>query len=402
MEGGDCIVIDAGSASVKAGYSGEDTPRSVFPSIILDDGGPPASVARRRAPANGGKASAMSTSSGGRRAESAEFHFDSAASHPIQHGVVLEGNWEKMEHLWDLTFGTYLKQYPEAVSTGGSNTHGHGYAVLLAEAPGTPAAARERAAQIMFETFKVPAICFFNSASLSLFASGRTRGIVLECGAGAAHAVPVFEGFALAHAVLRSELAGQDVTAALSANLRRAGHALPFDVVREMKEKLCRVSPRDSPAEPGGSLDVVEYELPDGTMVRVAAQAVSAAPQVLFAGRGDELPLHELVARAVAMCDRDFQLDLRAAVVLAGGTTMLPGLCDRLQAELADALPPGPLRVVPGPHPTGAAERGYNAQRKWAAWIGGSMFASLETFKQCAVTKQEWEDDESIVHRKAF
>ena len=46
--------------------------------------------------------------------------------------------------------------------------------------------------------------------------------------------------------------------------------------------------------------------------------------------------------------------------------------------------------------------RGYNSQRKWASWTGGSMFASLETFKQVRILKQEWEDDESIVHRKSF
>ena len=84
MEVGDCIVIDAGSASVKAGYSGEDTPRSVFPSI-LDEGGAEALSGLAR--------------SGGRRPESVECHFENAAQHPIQHGLVAEGNWEKMERL---------------------------------------------------------------------------------------------------------------------------------------------------------------------------------------------------------------------------------------------------------------------------------------------------------------
>ena len=408
MEVGDCIVIDAGSASVKAGYSGEDTPRSVFPSI-LDEGGAEALSGLAR--------------SGGRRPESVECHFENAAQHPIQHGLVAEGNWEKMERLWDVTFGRELHQYPEG-SSASVGAHG-GLSVLLAEAPGTPAAARERAAQIMFETFKVPALCFFNSASLSLFASGRTRGVVLESGAGVSHAVPVFEGFALAHAVLRSELAGQDVTSALAANLRRTGSTLGFNVVRDMKEKLCRAQPLAQPGtpaapgpdgaaappppadgkaapSPGGAFADVEYELPDGTMVKVAGAWRGAAPQVLFGGRADQLALPQLVAQSIGMCDRDFQPDLRGAVVLAGGTTMLPGFCDRMKAELSAILPEGHLRVVPGPNPTGTAERGYNSQRKFAAWIGGSMFASLETFKQVRIMKQEWEDDESIIHRKSF
>jgi hypothetical protein len=73
-----------------------------------------------------------------------------------------------------------------------------------------------------------------------------------------------------------------------------------------------------------------------------------------------------------------------------------------LQAELARLVPDStPYAVVPDPQ--GAGERGYNSQRKHGAWIGGSMFASLSTFKCVRITKQEWDDiDESIVHRKCF
>ncbi|KAK7235746.1 dihydrolipoyl dehydrogenase [Aureococcus anophagefferens] len=120
-------------------------------------------------------------------------------------------------------------------------------------------------------------------------------------------------------------------------------------------------------------------------MVKVAGAWRGAAPQVLFGGRADQLALPQLVAQSIGMCDRDFQPDLRGAVVLAGGTTMLPGFCDRMKAELSAILPEGHLRVVPGPNPTGTAERGYNSQRKFAAWIGGSMFASLETFPPISI-----------------
>ena len=324
MEVGDCIVIDAGSASVKAGYSGEDTPRSVFPSI-LDEGGAEALSGLAR--------------SGGRRPESVECHFENAAQHPIQHGLVAEGNWEKMERLWDVTFGRELHQYPEGSSASGG-AHG-GLSVLLAEAPGTPAAARERAAQIMFETFKVPALCFFNSASLSLFASGRTRGVVLESGAGVSHAVPVFEGFALAHAVLRSELAGQDVTSALAANLRRTGSTLGFNVVRDMKEKLCRVAPLQGRASAalaaawrakGDDDRAREYlerclehaQVTDDLAAQAAACRTLGA---LHSARGD-------FNRAVELLQRNFSI---ARQLLASGDADT-ALVDRARVHLGIAL----------------------------------------------------------------
>lgn len=71
---------------------------------------------------------------------------------------------------------------------------------------------------------QVPALSVCNSAVLSLFASGRTRGIALEVGSGVSHAVPIFEGFALNHAVLRLEGAGQDVTHQLKLLLEARGH----------------------------------------------------------------------------------------------------------------------------------------------------------------------------------
>lgn len=73
---------------------------------------------------------------------------------------------------------------------------------------------------------KVPALSVCNSSVLALFASGRTRGLALEVGGGVAHAVPVFEGFALNHAVLRLEGAGQDITHRLKLMLEERGHRM--------------------------------------------------------------------------------------------------------------------------------------------------------------------------------
>ena len=169
------IVIDAGSASVKIGYSGEDTPRSVFPSTVSEDGDPVTFE-----PESG--------LGGGRRPEAIERHEGELnLCHPIQRGVVAEDDWDKMERLWDAAFGQELRAYPDSAA-------GHGgISVLLTEPPLNAVAHREKMAQIIFETFKAPGLCIMNSASLSLFASGRTRGVVVECGAGVSHAVPVFE-----------------------------------------------------------------------------------------------------------------------------------------------------------------------------------------------------------------
>uniref|UniRef100_A0A4W5RQP7 Actin alpha 1, skeletal muscle n=1 Tax=Hucho hucho TaxID=62062 RepID=A0A4W5RQP7_9TELE len=91
-------------------------------------------------------------------------------------------------------------------------------------------------------------------------------------------------------------------------------------------------------------------------------------------------------------CDIDIRKDLYANNVLSGGTTMYPGIADRMQKEIT-ALAPSTMKIKIIAPP----------ERKYSVWIGGSILASLSTFQAMWITKQEYDEaGPSIVHRKCF
>jgi actin-related protein len=91
-------------------------------------------------------------------------------------------------------------------------------------------------------------------------------------------------------------------------------------------------------------------------------------------------------------CDIDTRKDLYANTVLSSGTMMYPGIADRMQKEITSLAPSAmKIRIIAPP------------ERKYSVWIGGSILASLSTFQQMWISKQEYDEvGPSIVHQKCF
>lgn len=255
----------------------------------------------------------------------------------------------------------------------------------------------------MFETFSVPAMYVAAESVLSLYASGQTTGILLNSGEGVSHTVPVYEGCVLPYAVLRFDLAGEDMAGALMDILRTERGYYSFtpsaekEIARGIKENLAYVAlDYEQELETARNSSSVEksYELPDGQVTTVSAERFRCT-EILFQpsmARSHSSGIHQRIYNSIMKCDVDIRKDLYGNILLTGGTTVFPGLADRLSKAITTIAPNGmKIKVVAPP------------ERKYSVWIGGSILASLSCFQQMWISKAEYEEsDPALVHRKCF
>ncbi|KAJ1443186.1 Actin family [Sesbania bispinosa] len=336
------LVFDIGTSLVKAGFAGEDAPYAVFPSIVG-------------------------------HVQKDVYVGDEALceygtvtlKYPIEHGYV--SNWDDVENILEHTFYNELGVSPKE------------HPILLSDAPLNPRANRETMTEMMFEAFNTPTLCICTSAILSLYASGRTTGIVLESGDGVGHAVPIYEGCVLPHAIQRLDLAGGDITDFLVKILNKGGYSFTSsaerEIVRDMKEKLAYVSiDYEQELVRAKRNNSKSYELPDGEVITIGDERFRCAEalfQPSLIGMEKAVGIHEATYNSIMKCDIDLRRDLYGSIVFSGGATMFPGIVDRMSKEITPLASGGSgtkIKVVGPP------------EREYSVWIGGSILASLTRF----------------------
>jgi len=162
-----------------------------------------------------------------------------------------------------------------------------------------------------------------------------------------------------------------------------------YEYVREIKEKMCtvaedynlQISQRDYLNEEQRS-----YELPDDQVIQVDHRVRFKATEILFQPSlcGSMAPgIAKMTFDSIEKCDNDLKINLYNNIVLAGGTTLLPGFQERFEYEIKSLAM----------HAAKTDIMVYaDLQRKFSAWIGGSMLASFSNFPEMTIKKEEYEN----------
>eukprot|EP01038_Epipyxis_sp_PR26KG_P005753 gene5753-7943_t len=379
------IVIDNGSGYIRCGFAGEDQPRVAEENIVLDKG--------RTVPKHYWQSVGFALPG---MVKEKVFIWGSEVygkhrTYPMKDFEMV--NWDDMERIWHDIYYNRLRVYPEEGPT------------LATYYDHAPKANRERMTQIFFETFNSPSFYLGNRPSLSLYATGKTTGTVVTSCSSFTQTVPIYEGYPLPHAIIKTRIGGDNIDEYLM-NLFQyslTNYKNKEIVSHNFKRKSCFVS-----LNYGKDLqDYTSSEcltLPDGNSIELTTERFICMERlfrpdlITNSSKGEYFSssdsVQDMAYQTIMKCDVDIRRELFGNVVLTGGNTLTKNFVERFSNELK-ALAPSTMQVnvIAPPEST----------RKNIAWIGGSIVASLSTFQQMFISKAEYDESgPSIVHRKCF
>ena len=367
-------VIDNGSGYMKAGFSGEEAPKVMFPTMV-------------------GKTKVEGIYVGDEKKESiigseAEKKFGILnISYPIQGGIIV--NWDEMERIWANTFYGELKISPEE------------HNLLLSESPFITRKDREKMLEMMFETFNCASTYLVAQSVLAAYSVGKSTGISIDCGHTSLNFAPIYEGFLQRHCVQHIPIAGKDINDILINLLIKNGQVIDSKMQKQSiikaKESFCFLRhDNEDEIEKKKEEETKDWELPDKKKITISKERYQAT-EVIFDPKqfGYDYPnFQELFKKTVKSIDSDLREIMLANIIFNGGTTLIKGFKNRVTQEIEQAGQDYEFKKKVHTYP----------EAQFMAWIGGSILTSLTNFENLWITKAEYKEEgkATIVHKKCF
>ncbi|EGT40143.1 hypothetical protein CAEBREN_16949 [Caenorhabditis brenneri] len=417
------LVFDAGSQSFRVGFAGEEYPKGDIPSYIA--------IQEPEADADIEKGEAMETDDNSKIQNKREKNYFIGTTKIIVprprttlESFMKEGlieDWDLFEKIVEHAYENILYSNPAE------------HPVLFSESTWNDRARREKLTELMFEKFQVPAYYLSKNAVLSCFAQGRTHGLMVDSGATQTSVVPVFDGYAITHAVVKCPIGGDIITEQLAQMLdeqkvdlvptyRIAGKEevnegdppkwtekkkLPevtesYDkfmkkmILEDMSASMLQLCDTNIEMDSVDKLPSTPYAFPNGYTKEFGAERIKI-PECLFdlsylkseTKKDGLMTVAQMAATSASLADIDIRPTLYSNVTVTGGNSLILGFTERLNYALATKCPPTvKLRVFYAP---------IHTERKYGAWIGGSILGSLGTFQQMWVSKAEYDETGKVI-----
>ncbi|WPG98130.1 Hypothetical protein R9X50_00091600 [Acrodontium crateriforme] len=449
------LILDPGSHSTRAGFAGEDTPKSVVPTHY------------------------GFTSSSERLFGENAMHqprSDVEVRNPFNTDGLVE-DWDTASKLWEYTITSRLTGARQtAPSKNGLNDAADEngdvtmegmeqteeqekplaeYPLLVTEPGWNTPKHREKMMEIAMEEWGVPAFFLAKNGQLAAYASGKASALVIDIGHYNTSVTAMWEGMVLRKSLFHTPLAGNFLNdqirmmfAAQQPTVPLIPHYMvksktpvdagapsnatyvkfdkpPHDSFRKLeedrvltsfKESVVQTWPGpgrlDAPANPQGppgftnmdhvkSLPPKPFEMPDGWNNVFGAERFKVAESFFDARAAytdDSHPaptgqqtITSIVQQSLQACDVDTRSALLHNVILTGAGSLVEKLPERLQYDLQTAYPNPKVRVIANPN---------SVERKYGAWLGGSVLGSLGTFHQMWISKEEYKEYGSEIVEK--
>ncbi|PCH41406.1 brg1-associated factor b [Wolfiporia cocos MD-104 SS10] len=449
--GGDevaALVLDIGTSSIRVGYAGDDTPKAIIPTTYGYTETDEPSSEPANANADGDVAMAEGEEGGAAGTQSAKkkvkLHIGSngpslwragmKVNNPVQNGIIQD--FEPIPSLISYALEQALRCNPSE------------HPILVTEPAWNTPANRERMAEILFEEFNVPAFYISNTGVLNAFAAGKGSALVVDIGHSAASVTPVVDGFVmrrgtgsltypcislvdtfsgLAHSALPQLVHAHARHMLTTPSSRRpaiqlyphqliahkqpvdAGVAPKFELrkdrlegttdswkqwyeakeVDEWIQSVAGILDQGWNEHAANTRGMRHYEFPTGynnyfsgiERHSVGEQFFTHSPQLIASNPNLPKPIPNLISSSLNACDMEIRQVLLGNIVLTGGGSLFAGFADRLQAELSRIHSHVKIHAPGNP-----------AERRFGGWLGGSILASLGTFHQLWISKEEWQE----------
>ncbi|XP_052896350.1 actin-like protein 6A [Anopheles moucheti] len=414
LYGGDeigALVFDPGHHSLRVGYAQDDTPKADIPSVV--GVGPTDPVMN----------SDLETKADNNIGSTNKYYVDTTHINVARPSMEIQSymkdgmieNWDLFEKVIDYVYAKVVQ----------SESMYH--PVLFSESAWNVRNNRERLTELMLEKYSVPAFFLVKNAVLAAFANGRATALVVDSGATHTSAVPVHEGYVLSQAVVKSPLGGDYLSLQCRHYLESQNIDLTptyaiasKDVIKE--RDTARFTPKELPEKltaswqqymlkgllqdfqmsavqvletpyderTAAAIPAVHYEFPNGYHQDFGPERFKLAESLFD---HNMLGAGQLASASVGMCDADVRLSLYGSVVVTGGNSLLPGFAERLNRDLQHRAPSNTrLKMI---------SANGSVERRFGAWIGGSILGSIGTFQQMWISSQEYDEaGKSQVERK--